>query len=248
MIDLSPAGRSYLLAFADDEHMIGSRHANWIGLGPFLEEDLAFCSIAQDELGHALALYEMFIPAEEINRFALLRDPRDYRSCALAELECGSWDLALVRHWLYDTAEQLKWRALLQSSITEVAALAEQALRDEAFHTEHAAMFLSRVSADPEATTRVESALTQILPTASSVWTAPDHEADAIAEGFVTHSSTMLGSKWSQLIAEQLAEFGLNGDLTLLGEPTTRNERSDGFDAFHQSLGEVISLDPSAIW
>ncbi len=58
----------------------------------------------------------------------------------------------------------------------------------------------------------------------------------------------MLGSKWSQLIAEQLAEFGLNGDLTLLGEPTTRNERSDGFDAFHQSLGEVISLDPSAIW
>ncbi len=154
MIDLSPAGRSYLLAFADDEHMIGSRHANWIGLGPFLEEDLAFCSIAQDELGHALALYEMFIPAEEINRFALLRDPRDYRSCALAELECGSWDLALVRHWLYDTAEQLKWRALLQSSITEVAALAEQALRDEAFHTEHAAMFLSRVSADPEATTR----------------------------------------------------------------------------------------------
>ena len=50
-LDLTPAAYDYLLTFADDEHMIGSRHANWIGLGPFLEEDLAFCSIAQDELG-----------------------------------------------------------------------------------------------------------------------------------------------------------------------------------------------------
>ncbi len=39
---LEAAAREHLLAFADDEHMIGARHTNWIGLGPFLEEDLAF--------------------------------------------------------------------------------------------------------------------------------------------------------------------------------------------------------------
>ena len=49
--NLSPGSAEWVLAFADDEHMIGARHAAWIGLGPFLEEDLAFCSIAQDELG-----------------------------------------------------------------------------------------------------------------------------------------------------------------------------------------------------
>jgi ring-1,2-phenylacetyl-CoA epoxidase subunit PaaC len=248
MIALSPAGRSYLLAFADDEHMVGSRHANWIGLGPFLEEDLAFCSIAQDELGHALALYEMFVPAAEIDRFALLRDPKEYRSCALAELECSSWDLALVRHWLYDTAEQLRWSALLESSVPDLADLATQALRDEAFHIDHASMFLSRVSADREAKTRVEAALDLILPVASSVWAAPDHEDDAVAEGFVAHSSAALSSQWSQVIADQLADFGLTGDLGLLASPAARNRRSDGFDRFHESLGEVISLDPAAVW
>ena len=51
MIELSPAARQYLLALADDEHMVGAQHATWIGVTPFLEEDLAFCSIAQDELG-----------------------------------------------------------------------------------------------------------------------------------------------------------------------------------------------------
>ena len=60
-MSLTPAAREHLLALADDEHMIGARHTNWIGLGPFLEEDLAFCSIAQDELGHAIGMYELLL-------------------------------------------------------------------------------------------------------------------------------------------------------------------------------------------
>lgn len=248
MIELSPSARSYLSAFADDEHIIGSRHANWIGLGPFLEEDLAFCSIAQDELGHALALYGLFVPAADIDRYALLRDPADYRSCALAELECATWDLALVRHWLYDTAEGLRWTALAESSVTEVAELATQALRDEAFHTEHAALFLSRISGDREAKARVEAALGQILPVAASVWVAPENEAEAIEEGFLSHRSDELMAHWAGLISGQLADFGLSADLDVLVLAGSRRERIDGFEEFHASLGEVISLDPAAIW
>ncbi|MGI9608852.1 MAG: 1,2-phenylacetyl-CoA epoxidase subunit PaaC [Acidimicrobiia bacterium] len=248
MIEMSPAGQAYLLAFADDEHMIGSRHANWIGLGPFLEEDLAFCSIAQDELGHALALYEMFIPSNEIDRFALLREPTEYRSAALAEIECPTWDLALVRHWLYDTAEQLRWQALSQSVVPEVGALATQALRDEAFHTEHAAMFLTRISGDDKATVRVEAAIERLLPLSASVWAAPDHENDAVGQGFVSHHSSELLDRWRQSIAEQADRFGLHADFAAVSQPTSRQQRIDGFDTFHSSLGEVISLDPTAIW
>ena len=137
--------REFLLAFADDEHMVGARHAEWIGTAPFLEEDLAFCSIAQDELGHAIALYSLL--TDDVDRFALLRDPVDYRSCHLAERDTSSWDDALIRHWLYDTAERLRWTALLGSSLPELASLAARALRDESFHTDHARLFLERVVA-----------------------------------------------------------------------------------------------------
>ena len=51
--------REFVLAFADDEHLMGQQHAEWIGVAPFLEEDLAFCSIGQDELGHAASLYAL---------------------------------------------------------------------------------------------------------------------------------------------------------------------------------------------
>ena len=78
---LSPAAREYVLAFADDEHMIGARHTNWIGLGPFLEEDLAFCSIAQDELGHAIApLSARRRGDDRRRRVALGRSAAEYRS------------------------------------------------------------------------------------------------------------------------------------------------------------------------
>ena len=61
MADLSPAARDIILAFADDEHLMGQQHTEWIGVAPFLEEDLAFASIGQDELGHAALLLEAIV-------------------------------------------------------------------------------------------------------------------------------------------------------------------------------------------
>lgn len=249
-IDLSPAARHYVLAFADDEHMIGSRHANWIGMGPFLEEDLAFCSIAQDELGHALALYEMLIDPTDIDRYALLRDRSDYRSCHLAELACPTWDLALVRHWLYDLAEGVRWSALEGSAVPELAQLAVQADREESFHRTHAAMYMSRVASHPDARRRLLAALEQILPLAASVWSPPEGEDDAIAEAVVTAGSTQLQGVWREKVTSELTLYELmpSSLAALESAPASRLTRSAGFDEFLSSLGEVISLDPAAVW
>ena len=42
---------------ADDEFVIGFSDSEWTGIAPLLEEDVAMSSLAQDELGHAAALY-----------------------------------------------------------------------------------------------------------------------------------------------------------------------------------------------
>lgn len=248
-LDLTPAAYAYLLTFADDEHMIGSRHANWIGLGPFLEEDLAFCSIAQDELGHALALYEMIMPSDQVDRFALLRPPSDYRSCALAELECATWDLALVRHWLYDMAEGLRWEALAGSSVTTLAELAIQAEREESFHRSHAQMYMTRVVQDEEGRRRVGAALAQIAPFAGTVFVPPELENDALAEGVATQSFADQSRRWMTEFESQASRLGLTPPEFSLEVPSNaRHARSEGFQEFHASLGEVISLDVDANW
>jgi ring-1,2-phenylacetyl-CoA epoxidase subunit PaaC len=97
--------RDYLLALADDEHLMGQQHTEWIGVAPFLEEDLAFSSIGQDELGHAVLLYELVCELDgvEVTDAAVdglaYRAGDDYRSCALVEYQTADWAEALVRHW-----------------------------------------------------------------------------------------------------------------------------------------------------
>jgi ring-1,2-phenylacetyl-CoA epoxidase subunit PaaC len=48
-----------LLSMADDEFVIGFSDSEWTGIAPILEEDVAMSSLAQDELGHAAALYDL---------------------------------------------------------------------------------------------------------------------------------------------------------------------------------------------
>ncbi len=241
-----PAVAEFVLAFADDEHMVGARHAEWIGTAPFLEEDLAFCSIAQDELGHALGLYGLL--TNDIDRFALLRSAGEYRSCHLAERAAPTWDDALIRHWLYDTAEALRWGALVQSSIPELASLARRALREEAFHTDHAVMFLERVVSAPTKPA-IEAAIERLLPDALGVFEPVAGEARALELGVVSESSADLGRRWAEATVASLAALGLV--VAWPAEPTAqagRTVREAGFGEFLESLQAVISIEPAAIW
>ena len=73
-----------LLTLADDELILGWRNSEWTGIAPFLEEDVAFSSIAQNEIGHARALYEL--AARELgtdaDALAFDRSVDEYRSGA----------------------------------------------------------------------------------------------------------------------------------------------------------------------
>ena len=70
-----------ILAIADDKLMLGHRNSDWTGLGPILEEDIAFSSLAQDEIAHASAFYELLetIDGRNANELAFGRTPEEYR-------------------------------------------------------------------------------------------------------------------------------------------------------------------------
>ena len=257
-MSLSTAAREYLLAFADDEHMIGARHTSWIGLGPFLEEDLAFCSIAQDELGHAIGLYELLLDdagtdRAQLDAFALQRSPEDYRSCWLAELECSQWSASLVRHWLYDRAENVRWAALETCTDPTVAAIASRAQREEAFHLEHAEQFMSRISMSQQSGHIVES-IERLLPVAHGLFDPVSTEPELLAEGFVSSASADLAAQWRDAIASDLRRWGLDVDIDEHEHESQsdlqqhRLVRSPGFGDLQADLLKVITLDPIAIW
>src|ERR1051325_8715542 len=99
--------RALLLALADDELIIGHRHSEWTGWAPHIEEDLAFSSIAQDEMAHARLLYGLArdtgLTDQDEDALALGRRPEDYRNAVLCDRPNGDGGFTVARQWLYDT-------------------------------------------------------------------------------------------------------------------------------------------------
>jgi ring-1,2-phenylacetyl-CoA epoxidase subunit PaaC len=155
-----------LLDLADDELVLGWRDSEWTGIAPYLEEDVAFSSIAQGEIGHARALYEL--AARELgtdaDALAFDRDPGEYRCHALVELRLvPDWAATVARHWLYETADALRIAELKAAADPEVAGLAARIEREEAYHRMHAQMWADRLLTSPERA-RFEAAVDELWP------------------------------------------------------------------------------------
>jgi ring-1,2-phenylacetyl-CoA epoxidase subunit PaaC len=156
-----------LLEIADDELILGWRDSEWTGIAPSLEEDVAFSSIAQNEIGHARALYDLAARdlATDADTLALDRSPDEYRNAPLVELRRLDWAQTIARHWLYETADELRIAALKESSDTEVAGLAAKMDREEVYHRMHAQMWADRLRGEP----RFEDAVEELWPYALGV-------------------------------------------------------------------------------
>ena len=160
-----------LLAIADDELFLGWRNSEWTGIAPFLEEDVAFSSIAQNEIGHARALYEL--AAAELgttaDELAFDRRPEEYRCAPLVQLRKLEWARTIARHWLYETADEIRLEALKASEDPEIAGIAAKMDREEAYHRMHAQMWVDRLLASDEGAERLNEAVDELWPYALGV-------------------------------------------------------------------------------
>jgi ring-1,2-phenylacetyl-CoA epoxidase subunit PaaC len=156
-----------LLEYADDELILGWRDSEWTGIAPSLEEDVAFSSIAQNEIGHARALYEL--AARDLgttaDELAFDRDPSEYRNAPLVELHKLDWAHTIARHWLYECADEIRLDTLKRSDDAEVAGLAAKMDREEVYHRLHAKMWADRLRDEP----RFVAAVDELWPYALGV-------------------------------------------------------------------------------
>ena len=155
-----------LLGLADDELVLGWRDSEWTGIAPLLEEDVAFSSIAQNEIGHARAVYELLAgPEGDADVLAFDRELEDYRCAPLVELHLLDWARTIARRWLYEVADEIRITALKADSESVVAGLAAKIDREEAYHRMHAEMWHQRLRDEP----RFQAAVEELWPYALGV-------------------------------------------------------------------------------
>jgi ring-1,2-phenylacetyl-CoA epoxidase subunit PaaC len=189
-----------LLSLADDELVIGWRDSEWTGIAPLLEEDVAFSSIAQNEIGHARALYELL--TDDADALAFDRPLDAYRCAPFVELRLLDWAHAIARRWLYEVADEIRIAALMEDDNAAIAGLAAKINREEAYHRMHAEMWRERLQDAPQ----FRAAVDDLWPYALGMLPAGQRESlaarvgseevDAIERG--THTEE-LAELWNEM-------------------------------------------------
>jgi ring-1,2-phenylacetyl-CoA epoxidase subunit PaaC len=242
-----------MLAMADDEFVVGFWDSEWTGIAPLLEEDVAFSSLAQDEIGHARAWYEMLagLAGETADRLAFGREADQYRHARLLDHPRNDWSFSIARRWLYDTADSVRLAALARSTFAPLAEVVAKVRREERYHLMHLDMWLRRLADHPgEPRQRLEEAWQKLAPDALSVFTPLPGEQLLVDGGVMSATTAEQADRWRSEVG------GLVGELRLPTlpdgpPPVDGRDHSPVSESFAWLWGEFTSvhrLEEGARW
>jgi ring-1,2-phenylacetyl-CoA epoxidase subunit PaaC len=241
-----------LMTMADDEFVIGFSDSEWTGIAPLLEEDVAMSSLAQDELGHAAALYDLLAELTGADRDALAydRDPDAYRHARLLDHGRGDWAMTIARRWLYETADMARLDAVAASTWTPLRELVAKIQREERYHVRHVTTWFERLGATSgEPRDRLIGALATLGPVAATVFTPLLDEAALLDAGILTAPAMDQERAWRSVVAPTLERLRLP---ELPADPAPVDGRGPGhgpaFAWLHGQFTMVRHADPGATW
>lgn len=255
--ELLPATRNalsrLLLAMADDEFVIGFSDSEWTGIAPLLEEDVAMSSLAQDELGHAQALYRLLADllddGRDADMIAFDRPAEGYYHARLLDHPRGDWANTIARRFLYDTADSIRLEALASGSWGPLAELVEKIRREERYHLLHVGAWFERLAAAPgEPRRRLLEALERMGPDAATVLCPLPDELSLVLAGIVDAPSHELEVRWRARIQPVLERLELPIPPPAADPESSRTRHSDVFRWLHGEFTAVRRIDREATW
>ncbi|MDZ4716298.1 MAG: 1,2-phenylacetyl-CoA epoxidase subunit PaaC [Cytophagales bacterium] len=245
--------KELLFKMADDLLIFGHRNSEWTGMGPLLEEDIAFSSMAQDKIGQSYALFQMLnqLGEESPDQVAFLRKAEAFHNCIFTELPNQEYDFSLVRHFLFDTADALRWEMLTHSSYEPLSLLAKKIRGELRYHTLHANTWIKQLgSATEESIARLNQSLKQALPYALGIFEKSPYEEALITEG-IFQGEEKLMEVWKPQVEKVLSETQLELPDWKIITPLDggrRGEHSEHLQPLLDEMGEVFRMDPTAEW
>jgi len=251
-----------LFQLADDDFILAYRGSEWLGLAPYIEEDVAFSSMAQDMMGHAVMYYVMLeeLGAGAADHLAQLRNPQGFRNAILVERRNGAgdykdnphydWAYAIVRSCLYGIFKQVRLEALTASSYLPLQQVARKMLTEHRYHLLHWQVWIKHLAnSTAEARSKLEVALDKVWDDLGELFELGPKASSIVHLGLLASEEALL-NRWTEK-AQKL--FEQNG-LTWLGDPRSPSlkgrfgQHTDDLTEALQTLSEVYRLDPTANW
>ncbi|MHB8507930.1 MAG: 1,2-phenylacetyl-CoA epoxidase subunit PaaC [Candidatus Dormibacteria bacterium] len=254
LADLAPqvrdAYRELLLFMGDSELVLGHRHSEWTGFAPSAEEDIAFSSIAQDEMGHAHLYYALVVGADSgdaVDRLALDRGPRQFRHLPLLHAANGDWFFTTARLLYWDVFEDVFLRAAVDSTLPLLAGASQRILNEEQYHLEHAEQWLELMSSRAPQRRRLAAALARV----TAIGGSPVGPLLGLAGLGPALRTVGLARHYEEALLGRLAHAGWAGehvDPVRAGLRANRGSRPPGLQQLHRDLTGLRRAHPGARW
>ena len=203
----------YALRRADDALILGHRLSEWCGQAPALEEDMALANMGLDLLGQARELYSYAAKVEgqgnDEDKFAYLRDIRQYRNLLLLEQPNGDFAHTMVRQFFYAGFADLYWRAMMKSSDATFAAIAAKSEKESAYHLRHSSEWIVRLGdGTEESHLRAQTAIDDLWSFTGEMFHIDESERALIDSGIAVDPVTQR-PQWLKTVSDIVSEATL---------------------------------------
>jgi len=251
-VNVAEAAR-YALRLGDDALILAQRLGEWSSRAPELEEDIALTNIALDLLGQARFLLARAGQLEGHGRgeddLAFGRDEREFLNCLLVEQPNGDFAQTIGRQLLFSTYQLALYGALTKSSDKVLAGVAAKAVKEVAYHRDHATKWTIRLGdGTPESHDRMQRAINELWPYWHELF-----ESDAVVERLAAEGVAVdpaaLRASCDQFVAATLHEATLAVPETSW-QPSggRRGEHTEGFGHMLAEMQWLHRSHPGASW
>ncbi len=244
-----------LLAAADDKLFLGHRNSEWTGLGPILEEDIAFSALAQDEMAHASALYELAgtLDGRSADQLAFGRKGAEYRCAAIVEVpDEFDWATAMARRLFCNHFDVLRLERFSHSAYKPLSHLARRLAAEQQAHVQHVDDWMVRLgTGTPESHRRIQQAIAALARIAPQLFEPVESQDQLVAAGLYPGRDQEMYGQWCREIEHVLGRAHLSAHLDAFN-PEDRGGRR-GVHTVHlaamlDEMCEVYRLEPDAAW
>lgn len=245
--------KDLLYKIADDQLILGHRNSEWTGFGPLLEEDIAFSSMAQDKVGQSWQIYKLLheLGESDPDTVAFMRNADQFHNCQLVELPNGEYDFSLIRHFLFDTAELIRFTMLSESSYNPLALLAKKIKGEIKYHKMHADIWIKQLgSATPDSIEKLQHSLNIAMPYALGIFEPSSFQAELKAEG-IFEGEEKLKAEWIEKVSEIIKNTALVMPDVNLQTPVLGGRygtHTKHLQPLLDEMSEVFKIDPTADW
>ena len=175
---------NYLLHLADNALILGHRNSEWCGHGPVLEQDIALTNISLDLIGQARYLFQYTAGLKgegaTEDSLAYLRDAREFKNCLMVELPNGDWAETVLRQYFFSEFQILQYKALQLSADPQLAAIAEKAIKETAYHLRWSSEWVIRLGdGTTESHHRMQKAIDHLWPYTGELFLPAAYELES---------------------------------------------------------------------